>query len=162
MRLAFGSRSRWRLADVPYQRRWFPNRSLNPAGRSIWLGMLGGIALIVAGAFALAGVWWVLPFAGLEIVGLVWAFKRIADGDSDFEALEFRSGAWTYRARRLGRDVAASGATCWLKVEQQRIDGRLVVGLRYAGRRYEVGTFLPEDQREGLVRELAGVIRDHR
>lgn len=158
----FRRRTGSQLSDIAYQRQWLPNRSLTPAGRVIWLLLIGGMAVLIATAFAIAGVWWVLPFAGAEVALLVWAFRRIAAGDADFEKLEVRSGAWSYRAHRDGEDVAACGATCWLAVDEQEIHGRLVVRLRYAGRQYLVGSFLPEDQRAGLARELAGVIRETR
>jgi uncharacterized membrane protein len=124
--------------------------------------MMGGIASVIAVAFAVAGVWWVLPFAGLEVGLLVWAFGRIALGDSDFESLELRGEGWIYQASRSGKGTSARGALSWLRVEAHRVRGRLVVGLCYAGRQYEVGSFLPEDQRAGLARELAGVIRHAR
>ncbi|MBL8516286.1 MAG: DUF2244 domain-containing protein [Betaproteobacteria bacterium] len=147
------------LSDTAYHRRWLPNRSLTPAGRWVWLGMIGGMVAVIALGFAWAGIWWVLPFAGLELGLLVWAFNRIAVGDSDFESLDLQESEWAYQARRGGREVSVSGALSWLRVEQRRTRGRLVVGLCYAGRRYELGSFLSEDQRAGLARELAGLIR---
>lgn len=123
---------------------------------------MGGMVAVVAASFAMVGVWWVLPFAGIEIVVLIWAFSRIAARDDDFERIEMSRENWSYSARRQGKEVSASGATCWLNLEEQRIRGRLVVGLRYAGQRFEVGSFLPEDQRAGLVRELTSVIRGSR
>lgn len=159
---ASGSGAGCGLSNVAFQRQWLPNRSLSPAGRVLWLLLLGGMVAVIAAAFAVAGVWWVLPFAGIEIVLLVWAFSRIAAGDSDFERIDVHRGSWSYSSRRQGKVVSASGATCWLSLDGKRIHGRLVVGLRYAGRRYEVGSFLPEDQRAGLMRELASVIRQSR
>lgn len=115
--------------------------------------------MLVALGFAVAGVWWVLPFAGIEVAILVYAFHHVAVGDSDFEYLEVREGSWSFEARRQGEATVAAGSTSWLRVEECRVRGRLVVGLRYAGRQYEVGSYLPEDQRASLARELVGVIR---
>jgi hypothetical protein len=36
------------------------------------------VSLLIAVAFALAGAWLVLPFAGLELAGLAWALRRAA------------------------------------------------------------------------------------
>ncbi len=147
------------MSDVAFHRRWLPNRSLSPAGRLMWLLLMGSGTLLIGCAFAAVGVWWVLPFAGIEIVLLVYAFNRISAGDSDFECLDMRDGCWSYQSKRRGELITVGGAISWLRVEEHKIGGRLVVGLRYAGRQYEVGSFLPEDQRAGLARELVGVIR---
>ena len=37
---------------------------------------LAAVSLVIAGAFALAGAWLVLPFAGLELAGLGWALRH--------------------------------------------------------------------------------------
>ena len=36
------------------------------------------VSLLIAVAFALAGAWLVLPFAGLELAGLAWALRHAA------------------------------------------------------------------------------------
>jgi uncharacterized membrane protein len=124
--------------------------------------LLCGVVGLIATVLALAGAWLILPFAGLEVALLVWAFRQIALRDQDFEQVRVDDGLWTYEARKGGRSLTGSGALAWLQVDEDRIAGRLVVGLRYAGRRFEVGSYLPEDQRAGLARELAGVIRGGR
>ncbi len=39
---------------------------------------IAAVSLLIAGAFALAGAWLVLPFAGLELAGLAWALRHSA------------------------------------------------------------------------------------
>ncbi|WP_243642504.1 DUF2244 domain-containing protein [Sulfurisoma sediminicola] len=39
---------------------------------------IAAVSLFIAVAFALAGAWLVLPFAGLELAGLGWAIHRHA------------------------------------------------------------------------------------
>ena len=39
---------------------------------------IAAVSLLIAGAFALAGAWLVLPFAGLELAGLAWALRHAA------------------------------------------------------------------------------------
>ncbi|MFC6684288.1 DUF2244 domain-containing protein [Marinobacter koreensis] len=47
-----------------------PNRSLSWRGNvRIWL-LLALVSGIIAGGWALAGVWFILPFAGLELMGV--------------------------------------------------------------------------------------------
>jgi len=39
---------------------------------------IAAVSLLIAVAFALAGAWLVLPFAGLELAGLAWALRHVA------------------------------------------------------------------------------------
>ena len=43
------------------------NNSLSSAGRTLVVGSLATISLVISLAFALRGAWMILPFAGLEI-----------------------------------------------------------------------------------------------
>lgn len=55
-----------------------PNRSLSWYGNiRIWLGLCVMSAVIVTGMFW-AGAWVVLPFAGLELLGLAWGLYHTA------------------------------------------------------------------------------------
>jgi uncharacterized membrane protein len=50
----------------PYIHHAVPNRSLGPAGRRWFLGLIGGTTLAIAGGAAVIGAWPVMPFAGAE------------------------------------------------------------------------------------------------
>ena len=39
---------------------------------------IAAVSMLIAIAFALAGAWLVLPFAGLELAGLAWALRHTA------------------------------------------------------------------------------------
>jgi uncharacterized membrane protein len=54
--------------------------SIIAAPATIACAAIAAVSLLIAGAFALAGAWLVLPFAGLEIAALVWAVRRVARG----------------------------------------------------------------------------------
>lgn len=131
-------------------------------GRKVWLYLLGGSSLLIALALSLVGAWLVLPFAGLEVLLLVWAFGRIGRGDHDFERFTLTQGVWHYEARHDGVPSSGRGALAWLGIEQVRERGQLQVRLRYAGRQLSVGRFLSEEERAGLARELNGLIREAR
>lgn len=123
---------------------------------------MGGATGLIALAMALAGAWLVLPFAGLEVALLVWAFGRIGRGDRDFERITLQQGVWQYEARHDGVELSGQGTLAWLGIEQVRERGQLQVRLRYAGRQLSVGRFLSEEERAGLARELNGLIRKAR
>ena len=54
-----------------------PNSSLSAKGRVRAVMIIAAISLAVAIAFSLIGAWFVLPFAGLELVGIGYAFYYI-------------------------------------------------------------------------------------
>ena len=53
-----------------------PNNSSSAVSRLMFLVIVGGTTLLVAIGWAVVGVWLILPFAGLEILVLVWV-RRI-------------------------------------------------------------------------------------
>lgn len=128
----------------------------------MWLVLLGGSCLLIALVLALAGAWLILPFAGLEVVLLLWAFREIGKGDQDFESVSAGDGAWRLEARRGSEVQSVGGALAWLGIEQTRQRGNLELRLRYAGRSYLVGAFLGEAQRVALGRDLRKLIESAR
>jgi uncharacterized membrane protein len=54
--------------------------------------MLAVVTLGIATGFALAGAWLILPFAGLEVAALVFAFIWTARHAADYERIEFTPG----------------------------------------------------------------------
>src|SRR5690349_3640452 len=52
-----------------------PHRSLTREGFIAVMALFIGMNIICAGAFALAGAWPVLPFAGLDVLAIWWAFR---------------------------------------------------------------------------------------
>ncbi len=55
-----------------------PNSSSSGISRLLFLIVVGGTTLLVAIGWAVVGVWFILPFAGLEILVLVWATRKVA------------------------------------------------------------------------------------
>src|SRR5258706_14481118 len=76
-------------ADAParYTRTMRRNCSMSPRARLLFLGSLMFNVMLVATLAAWAGAWPVLPFAGLEIIGVAIAFRLVATHDGDFERL---------------------------------------------------------------------------
>ena len=72
----------------PYVHLSTPNRSLG-AGARLWaLGAICATTLCVAAGATALGAWPVMPFAGLEVALLVFAFRVLGRHDADFERLE--------------------------------------------------------------------------
>lgn len=110
----------------------------------------------LATAFAVLGLWLVLPFAGLEIGLLAWAFSSVRQREHDYETLTIDGDAvvleWCDGKRRGRRemnrqwvrvlcDCAAPGRNCRLRV-------------RSHGRETEVGQYLDDEARLQLAATL--------
>jgi uncharacterized membrane protein len=133
-----------------------PNRSLSARGRICWLMLIGASALTLGVAASAIGAWPVLPFAGLEVL-LVWfAFRVLGRHDADYEMLQV-SGNVFFWELRFGNDLQRlSGNPNWAHVAQSDATGGAVkqLQLTYAGKCVNVGSMMNERQR----RELAEIV----
>lgn len=55
-----------------------PSSRICPSPLFVAILAVAAVSLFIAIAFALAGAWLVLPFAGLELAGLAWALRHTA------------------------------------------------------------------------------------
>ena len=63
------------------------NVSLSRAGRRLFLGLISLNTGVFAVACAIAGAWPVLPFAGIELGLLAYAFHYVGKFDGDYERM---------------------------------------------------------------------------
>lgn len=109
----------------------------------------------IASAFAALGYWLVLPFAGLEIGLLAWAFEAIRARESDYESVTIRGDTlileW-HDGKRSGRREMNRH---WARVICHcRRSGRCRVSLRSHGKETELGQFLSDEGRLALAKIL--------
>jgi len=64
-----------------------PNRSLTAECKLLAVGAIGLISLIIALFFALMGAWLVLPFAGIELMAVAYAFYYVHCHSYDYERI---------------------------------------------------------------------------
>ncbi len=133
-----------------------PRCSLTRTQERLVFWSVVGVCFGTAIGFAVLGYWLVLPFAGLEIGLLAWAFEALRKRESDYETLtidgdtvvlEWRSGN-QHGQRRMNRhwvhvacDCKAPGKDCRLSV-------------RSHGRETEVGHHLSDEARLKLAATL--------
>ncbi|MDD3519275.1 MAG: DUF2244 domain-containing protein [Chromatiales bacterium] len=133
-----------------------PNRSASSATTALVFGGLMFLVLLIGIAFASAGAWLVLPFAGLEIAviaaGVLYAHRH----RGDYERLAIRNDALRIE-RHVGERLE--------KVEINRHWAQVVLtcgqgghhcrlALRSHGREYEFGRYLDDTQRVAVARDL--------
>src|SRR5205085_913510 len=89
------------------------NCSISPAGLLVVFVALACVALAIGAGFAVAGLWLVLPFAGLEVLLLGTAFVLHARRAADYEKIELQSG-------RLMVEVAEAERRARYELEARR------------------------------------------
>jgi uncharacterized membrane protein len=148
--------------QAEYARVFRPNRSLSPLGRLVCLLVFALPLVGVASAALLIGAWPVLPFAGMEIAVLCWAFYVVAAGDDDFEAFSVAGDEVSFSACRGRERISVRGNRRWMRIEQIVEGRRCRLRLRYAGHSYPLGALLSDDQRASWVQELRALVKVER
>ena len=133
-----------------------PNSSLTAKGRVYAVMIIATISLVVAIAFSLIGAWFVLPFAGLELVGIGFAFYFIHCHSQDYESIVI-----------LGDEVSVEKRSCkavskmvfnryWAKVFLRMMpSGDQLLLLRSHGKEIDFGrSYMTNDQRLDLAKQL--------
>lgn len=132
-----------------------PNRSLGPQGRAACLCALAAVPVALgAAATAWLGAWPILPFAGLEVAVLAYAFRRIACHDGDYERLEIEGRRVRIEARCGARVDRFEGHAPWARLVVRDRHGRCELQLRYAGKSVEFGRLLTDERRRLWAAEL--------
>lgn len=131
------------------------NCSISPAGLAGVFVALAAVVLAIGTAFALAGAWLILPFAGLEVVLLCVVYLLYARSAGDYERIELEGGRLTVEvaeAQRMSRyEMEARRAR--VVVEEQRV---VLLG---AKQELELGRHLDAQRRVEFAAELQKRLR---
>ena len=142
----------------PYVHHAVPNRSLGPAGRRWFLGLIGATTFAIAGGAAAIGAWPVMPFAGAEVALLVIAFHVFGRHDADFERLEIGEHEVRVESREAARVTRFVANRTWAHVILRSRGECCTLDLAYAGKVVPLGRLLSDDGRRRLAQELRGRI----
>ena len=142
----------------PYVHHAVPNRSLGPAGRRWFLGLIGATTFAIAGGAAAIGAWPVMPFAGAEVALLVIAFHVFGRHDADFERLEIGEHEVRVESREAARVTRFVANRSWAHVILRSRGECCTLDLAYAGKVVPLGRLLSDDGRRRLAQELRGRI----
>ena len=133
------------------------NNSLSSSGRVFAFGFIFVVSVGIACAFAALGAWLILPFAGLEMLVLFWAFHHVERHATDYERIAITGNKVSIEIREVGRARHHEFSRYWAQVVVSRDGARLA--LRSHGREVEIGRHLNEGQRLALAREIGGELR---
>ena len=137
------------------------NCSMSPYGLLGVFAALTIVSLAIGIGFALAGAWLVLPFVGLEILGLGAAFLLHARHAADYERIELVGARLHVEVAEADRVSRREMAARWAEVV---VEGRTRAGPRIwlrgrEGDRLEIGRHLAAAGREAFARELRTRLR---
>jgi uncharacterized membrane protein len=153
--MSFPMRYPWIHVASSQQQEWLLKRncSLAPRQLAAIFGALATVSLSIAVMFAMQGAWLVVPFACIEVLALGAAFVMYARHAADYERIVLCRDCLlveTCRGDRLRREQCAPA---WTRVEYSGTR-RELIGLVAAGRRIDVGRFVPESERRDLATQL--------
>jgi uncharacterized membrane protein len=144
----------WDESDGVFQFVSRPNRSLTVAQqRRIFWG-LAALCFGIAIGFAALGYWLVLPFAGLEVGLLAWAFEAIRAREQDYESVTIRGDSLVLEWHDGKRSGRREMNRHWAKVVCRRRPGCCKVSVRSHGKETELGHFLSDEGRLELAQAL--------
>jgi uncharacterized membrane protein len=120
-----------------------------------------GIALVtfgIAATFGLLGYWMTLPFAGLEIGVLAWAFESMGRHRRDYESLDIVGEELCIESRLGDRLEKRCANRHWAQLVAQKdvVSGHVRLAVRSHGQETEIGLFLGDEDRLQLGRSLKG------
>lgn len=133
------------------------NNSLSSTGRLLVFVFIFVFSVGIAAAFAYFGAWLILPFAGLEMLVLYWAFRTIERHARDYELIEIDDDKVRVERLEGGTTRSEAFSRYWARVVVSRDGSRLA--LRSHGRELEIGRVLNDAQRLELARALQRRLR---
>jgi uncharacterized membrane protein len=144
-----------------------PNNSLSAKGRVRVMLFLILIISLVAIGFAKIGAWLVLPFAGLEIALVSYAFYVVYEHSGDFESITFNEDRLTIE-KKIKEKLSKTEFKCyWVQITEREVvntrGGKAKKGLyiRSHGKEVEFGRdFMTDGQRSLLAHELKQKLRN--
>ena len=135
------------------------NVSLSRAGRRLFLGLISLNTGVLATAWAIAGAWPVLPFAGLELGLLAYAFHYLGKFDGDFERLTVVGSTVKLEVCERGVTSQLTFNRPWVRLVYQEHASRCYLAFQYQGHEYKLGKLMNDEQRSAWGRELRKQIR---
>lgn len=145
--------------------RWIIKRncSASPALLALVFVSIVAVSFVFGLAFALRGLWGILPFVGLELLAVAAAFVCYGRHAADYERIEVGAQVVEIERVEAARSTVRTLTRPWARVELEQPQagwrGKVRVFLAAGGERIEVGRLLAEDRRAALARELKLALR---
>lgn len=130
----------------------------------IVVGIVAALNLAFAAGFVLRGAWPIMPFMGLDVLLLAWAFRASLRAARRHERVTVTPSA--LRIERHPADGPVSEVALnpyWVRVEMpEPAEHGSQLTLWSHGRGVRVGSFMAPEERAGFARSLKAAIRKAR
>lgn len=138
-----------------------PYRSLSPTGFKWLFRVVIGINLAGAVVIAFLQAWPVLPFMGLDIVALYFAFRASYGQAQSFERISIDDNTLSVTwSEHRGHQQSVSLPSYWAQVVFEGDGDGGSIKVRSHGREVEVGRFLPGPERVLFADALRKALAD--
>ncbi|KWR90060.1 DUF2244 domain-containing protein [Cupriavidus sp. IDO] len=139
---------------------WLMKRNCSLSPRQVgWFYLsIFTVSLVIALFFAWQGSWLVLPFAGLDLLGLGIALLVYARHATDYERVSITDGMLVVETASGTRVTRQEFNPHWVRVELGE-SVRALVTLRSGKRAVQVGCYVDPYRRRKFAQELAAVLR---
>ena len=138
-----------------------PHRSLNGKGFLIVMGVIAGLSFVCGLMFLLLGAWPVMPFLGLDVVLIYWAFCANYRAAAAYEEVTVTPSELHVRKVSAKGQVAEwSLNPVWVRLERETHEefGLMRLLLVSHGRKLAVGSFLGPNEKESFAAALAAAL----
>ena len=140
--------------DLVFSARLTPYRSLGVGGFRILMAAIGTVCLVVGVVFAIAGVWPILGFMGLDFLLIYWAFKANYRSARSYEDVKIsRHHVSLKKVSAKGHETCHNFPQFGTRFEVERHEEIGVTKMRLANRQrqVEIGYFLNPADRESFA-----------
>lgn len=132
-----------------------PNSSLSAYAKLRVILLLSIIPCIIGIGFTLIGVWLVLPFVGLELAALAYAFYYINLHEEDYESISIDGDKLVVETCYQGLVTKKMLNPYWTTlVKRESENGELHIGLKSHGKEIVIGKYLTKTQRETIAEQI--------
>ena len=138
-----------------------PNLSAQWRTTRLFIWVVSGFALTIAIVFALAGLWMILPFAGIEILAIVLLMRHVARKCHRLQVIYLDSGRIRVEKGYHSPQLAWDAELFWTRLIVNKAvhpwhPDTLI--LRGRHQQIEIGEFLNEQDKKQLVSVLRGLV----
>ncbi|MCB4811912.1 DUF2244 domain-containing protein [Methylovorus menthalis] len=141
-----------------------PNCALSLKGKFSVVASIALLSLVIAIVFTMAGAWLVLPFAGLELIAVAYAFYFIHLHAQDYESIVINETHLAIETHDIHTHRQIVMQRYWAQVQlRNRPHGEQALFVRSHGKEVELGRrFMSNEQRLQLAHQLQQAIQDGR
>ena len=149
-----------------------PHRSLSPTGRRVVIGGTTAVSVVMAGVFAVNGLWPMIAFAAIPPLGVAFGIAASNRSGKEWQEVRLDSQNLTITHHFPGKRPPAVTTIPpgWLRVETVMDTPNPLnedepprcnrILLKTQGQVYEVGAFLPPDEKLSFAKTLRAALAD--